>query len=185
MPLSGGERIEVVEYDEHWPQLFAETAGPLRTVLGEVALRLDHIGSTAVPHLAAKPVIDIQISVASLEPLNVFGVPLESLGYVYGADNPELTKRFFREPAGVRRTHVHVRGAGTFAEKFALLFRDYLRLHDSEANDYADLKQRLARELADDREAYAEATSPFIWDVVRRADVWAQQVGWKPGASDA
>lgn len=184
MPLTT-DRIEVVEYDERWPQLFAETSAPLRVVLSDIAVRIDHIGSTAVPRLAAKPVIDVQISVVSLEPLDAFRGPIESLGYVYSADNPELTKRFFREPAGTRRTHVHVRGAGSFAEQFALLFRDYLRVHDLVANEYAELKQRLARELADDREGYTEAKAPFTWDVMRRADTWAQEVGWKPGASDA
>jgi GrpB-like predicted nucleotidyltransferase (UPF0157 family) len=184
VPLTA-DRIEVVEYDERWPRLFAETAAPLRIALGDAALRIDHIGSTAVPGLAAKPVIDIQISVASLDALDAFRLPLESLGYVHQPDNPELTKRFFREPFGLQRTHVHVRAAGSFGEQFALLFRDYLRAHESVANEYAALKKQLARELADDREAYTEAKSPFIWDVMRRADAWAQEVGWKPGASDA
>jgi GrpB-like predicted nucleotidyltransferase (UPF0157 family) len=90
-------------------------------------VRIDHIGSTAVPGLAAKPVIDIQISVASFDPLEAFRAPLEALGYAYRADNTERTKRYFREPAGSSRTHIHVRRAGSFSEQFALLFRDYLR----------------------------------------------------------
>jgi hypothetical protein len=98
-------------------------------VLGEVALRIDQIGSTAVPGLGAKPIIDIQVSVADFEPLAAFRRPLEQLGYVYRADNPERTKRYFREPPGRRRIHVHVRQAGSFSEQWALLFRDYLRAH--------------------------------------------------------
>jgi GrpB-like predicted nucleotidyltransferase (UPF0157 family) len=118
---SGGTRpraIEVVAYDPGWPGRFAELGRELRAGLGEVALRIDHIGSTAVPGLAAKPIIDIQVSVAAFEPLEAFRVPLERLGYVYRADNPERTKRYFREPPGRRRTHVHVRRAGSFSEQW-------------------------------------------------------------------
>jgi GrpB-like predicted nucleotidyltransferase (UPF0157 family) len=90
----------------------------LRAALGEVALRIDHIGSTAVAGLAAKPVIDVQVSVAAFEPVEAFKDPLERLSYVYRADNPERTKRYFREAPGSRRTHIHVRRAGAFPGSF-------------------------------------------------------------------
>jgi GrpB-like predicted nucleotidyltransferase (UPF0157 family) len=76
------EPIEIVAYDVAWPALFRHEAARFREVLGPVALRIDHIGSTAVPGLAAKPVIDVQIAVASFEPLDAFRAPLEALGYV-------------------------------------------------------------------------------------------------------
>ncbi|HEV2920340.1 MAG TPA: GrpB family protein, partial [Actinomycetota bacterium] len=154
---SGGTRpraIEVVAYDPGWPGRFAELGRELRAGLGEVALRIDHIGSTAVPGLAAKPIIDIQVSVAAFEPLEAFRVPLERLGYVYRADNPERTKRYFREPPGRRRTHVHVRRAGSFSEQWALLFRDYLRAHPAVAADYEAEKRTLAIRFRDDRHGY-------------------------------
>jgi len=87
-----------VSYDPTWPGLFAELGRELRGGLGDVALRIDHIGSTSVPGLAAKPVIDIQVSVASFEPIEAFKQPVERLGYGYRADNPARTKRYFREP---------------------------------------------------------------------------------------
>ena len=90
------EPVVIVPNDPSWPALFREQATQLREALGAVALRIDHIGSTAVPGLAAKPVIDIQISVASFAPLDAIRVPLERAGYVFHADNPERTKRFFR-----------------------------------------------------------------------------------------
>jgi GrpB-like predicted nucleotidyltransferase (UPF0157 family) len=89
--------VEIVPYDSAWPDRFARLGRELRRALGDVALRIDHIGSTAVPVLAAKPVIDVQISVASFQPLDTFRAPLEGLGYVYRADNTERTKRYFRE----------------------------------------------------------------------------------------
>jgi GrpB-like predicted nucleotidyltransferase (UPF0157 family) len=110
--------VEIVAYDPAWTARFAELGRDLRAGLGEVALRIDHIGSTAVPGLAAKPIIDIQVSVADFEPLAAYRLPLEQLGYVYRADNPERTKRYFREPPGRRRTHVHVRRAGSFSEQW-------------------------------------------------------------------
>lgn len=117
--------IEIVEYRDAWPTLFAELGCRLRRGLGEVALRIDHIGSTAVPGLRAKPVLDIQVSVAAFEPAG-FRAPLEAAGFAFRADNPDLTKRYFRETSGPR-THVHVRRAGSFAEQFCLMLRDYLR----------------------------------------------------------
>ena len=114
-----------------------------------------------MPGLAAKPIIDIQISVAAFEPLEAFKHPLERLGYVYRADNPERTKRYFREPPGRPRTHVHVRRAGSFSEQWALLFRDYLRAHAEVAAEYAALKRRLAARFRDDRRAYLDAKGRF------------------------
>jgi GrpB-like predicted nucleotidyltransferase (UPF0157 family) len=177
--------VEVVAYDPAWPERFAELGRELRAGLGDVALRIDHIGSTAVPGLAAKPVIDVQVSVASFEPLAAYRQPLERLGFVYRADNPERTKRYFREPPGRPRTHVHVRRAGSFSEQWALLFRDYLRAHREVAAEYGALKRRLALRFRDDRKGYTAAKEPFMWEVIRRADGWAQAQGWLPGPSDA
>ena len=179
------ERIEIVAYDPAWPGRFAELGRELRTGLGEVALRIDHIGSTSVPGLAAKPIIDLQVSVAAFEPLEAFKQPLERLGHVHRADNPERTKRYFREPPGRRRTHVHVRRAGSFSEQWALLFRDYLRAHGEVAAEYEAVKRRLAIRFVDDRHGYTDAKVPFMWEVIRRADEWAQAQGWLPGPSDA
>lgn len=182
---SFAKRVVVVAYDPAWPAVFREVAGPIREALGEAARRLDHIGSTAVPGLAAKSIIDIQVSVASLEPLDAYRLPLEGLGYVCRAENPERTKRYFREPPGERRTHIHVRKAGSWGEQFALLFRDYVRAHPEAARRYAELKRRLAGEYREDGHGYTEAKGPFIWETMREATEWSQAVGWEPGPSDA
>lgn len=177
--------IRVDAYDPQWSTLFAEQAGALRGALGEVAARIDHIGSTAVPGLAAKPIIDIQISVAAFEPLDAFRVPLEQLGYVFRADNQERTKRYFREPPGGRRTHIHVRQVGSFSEQLALLFRDFMRGHPDWAQRYAELKRGLAMTHANDRHRYTEEKRPFTWETLAEADHWAQHTGWFPPPSDA
>jgi GrpB-like predicted nucleotidyltransferase (UPF0157 family) len=175
----------VIPYDPGWPGLFTALGGRLRVALGGVALRIDHIGSTAVPELDAKPIIDVQISVASLEPVDPFREPMEALGFVWQAENPDRTKRYFREPPGDRRTHIHVRRAGSFSEQYALLFRDYLRADATWAARYAEVKHGLAHLLRTDREAYVNAKGPFVWETIQRADGWAQRTGWEPGPSDA
>jgi GrpB-like predicted nucleotidyltransferase (UPF0157 family) len=175
----------IAPYNPDWAASFAGLAGRLRAELGEVAVRIDHIGSTAVRGLAAKPIVDVQVSVASLEPVTAYREQIERCGFVWRADNIELTKRYFRERPGLPRTHLHVRRAGSFSEQFALLFRDYLRTHSDRAAAYADLKRKLAPLLLTDRQAYVEGKVPFIWDTVHLADDWAQAVGWEPGPSDS
>jgi len=179
------DRVVIVPYDPEWPKTFAKLGLSLRNALGDIALRIDHIGSTAIPGLAAKPTIDIQISVASIEPVDPFRIPLASLGYEWKADNPELTKRYFREKSGERNVHIHVRPGGSFREQYAILFRDYVRSHDQDAQRYAELKYRFADEFGEDRLGYADAKAPLIWEIMRKADEWAASIGWEPGPSDA
>lgn len=185
--MKAGDPVWISPYSVTWPERFAQIAQPMRQALGPVALRIDHIGSTAVVGLAAKPVIDLQISVADFEPLDAYRLPLSQLGYLFRADNPERTKRYFREAPGHPRVHIHVRRTGSFSEQFALLFCDFLRTHPEVASEYAHLKIGLARQYSrvEDRAAYTEAKSPFIWKVMAQADAWAQQTGWLPGSSDA
>ena len=177
--------IFVVPYDTHWPEQFAALVGPLRAALGPAALRIDHIGSTSVPGLDAKPVIDIQLSVAAVEPMNSYLGQLEGVGYAWHPFNDDLTRRFFREPSGQQRTHLHVKSAGSWSEQMALLFRDYLRTHGAAAQRYAALKHQLAERFRDDRPAYTNAKAPLIWELLREADEWCRLTGWSPGPSDA
>ncbi|MGH2761028.1 MAG: GrpB family protein [Thermoleophilaceae bacterium] len=175
----------VVDYDPAWPEQFAAPARELRRALGSVALRIDHVGSTAVPGLAAKPIIDVQISAASFEPLSALREPIESCGFVWRANDDDLSRRYFRERPGRRRTHVHVRRAGSFYEQLNLLHRDYLRADPIRAAEYAAFKRSVAHLLLTDRQAYVEAKAPFVWETLARAHDWAQITGWEPEASDA
>jgi GrpB-like predicted nucleotidyltransferase (UPF0157 family) len=143
-------------------------------VLGARALRINHCGSTAVPDLDAKPIIDIQVSVARLQPLDAYAAPLAALGYVHVPHADDAVCPFFHRPAEWPHTHhVHVVEAGGEEERRTLAFRDYLRDHADTAHEYAELKRRLAARVdASDsaaRERYAEAKTEFIEGVVRRA----------------
>jgi GrpB-like predicted nucleotidyltransferase (UPF0157 family) len=177
--------IIIAGYDPSWPREFAEIGAKLRGALGATALRIDHVGSTSVPGLDAKSIIDIQVSVLRLEPPDSYFVPLESLGYRFHASNPDLTKRFFREPPGTRRAHIHVRRSGSFDGALNLLFRDFLRSHPDASQEYAQAKYDLAARFQDDREGYVLAKGPAVWSILRRAHDWAQASGWSPGEADA
>jgi GrpB-like predicted nucleotidyltransferase (UPF0157 family) len=126
--------------------------------------------------LDAKPIIDIQISVPSLEPVETYRSKLEKIGYVFRPDNPDLTKRYFRESPGNKRTHIHVREHGSWSEQFALLFRDYLRASAEDRKRYANEKYRLMGLFRNERHLYVENKEPIIWDIMRRASIWSQHV---------
>jgi GrpB-like predicted nucleotidyltransferase (UPF0157 family) len=181
---AAAELVEIHPWSPDWAAEFRARAAVLRAALGERALRIDHIGSTSVTGLAAKPIVDIQVSVTEFEPFEPLRTAMGEAGYVWRADNPELTKRYFREAPGEKRCHVHVRRAGSWHEQWALLFRDYVRLHPPVAAAYEAEKRRLAARFGDDRHGYTEAKVDFFWATIRRADYWAGDTGWRPGPSD-
>jgi GrpB-like predicted nucleotidyltransferase (UPF0157 family) len=178
-------RIEIHPYDTVWRDEFSQIGSHLRRALGALAIRVDHIGSTSIEGLAAKPIIDVQVSVDMLEPMGRYLSSMKALGYVWREDNSERTKRYFREAPGSRRTHIHVRKAGSWHEQFALLFRDYVRVRSDERYRYERAKRELAEQFPNDRVAYTDAKAPVIWQIMQRADRWAADTGWEPGPSDA
>ncbi|WP_127588347.1 GrpB family protein [Paenibacillus koleovorans] len=177
--------IVVVPYDPKWPVEFRTIGTAIRGALAELAVRIDHIGSTSVVGLDAKPVIDVQVAVESFDQCDPIVQRLAAIGYRYRADNPDLTKRYFREPPGAKRVHLHVREHGSWSEQTALLFRDYLRQHPEDCKRYAETKYSLMQQYQHEREHYVEAKDPIIWEILRRASGWSKMVGWRPGPSDA
>jgi GrpB-like predicted nucleotidyltransferase (UPF0157 family) len=175
-------RVEILSYDPGWAERFAALGAELRGALGDVALRIHHIGSTAVQDLAAKPTLDVQISVASFDPLEAFKTRLETLNPVYRADNTERTRHYFRAPPGCPRTHIHVRRAGSFSEQLALVFRDSSALTLRPRKSTRRSSGPSPKRYRDGRHAYTEAKVPFFWDAIRKADTWAQaECGWIAG----
>ncbi|MDQ6772891.1 MAG: GrpB family protein [Candidatus Dormibacteraeota bacterium] len=157
----------IVPYDPAWPARFEAEAARIRQALGVIAVRVDHIGSTAVPGLAAKDIVDIQVSLRSLEPEAPYRVPLEGVGYVHGPDD-EAAHRFFKRNsvAGRRLVNLHVCEAGGNWESRHLAFRDRLRERPDVAARYEQLKRDLAQ-IFPSRGAYTEAKTAFIRSVVR------------------
>jgi GrpB-like predicted nucleotidyltransferase (UPF0157 family) len=166
--------IEIVPYDPRWPREFEAERDRIHAVFGSRAIRIDHNGSTAVPGLAAKPVIDIQVSVATLHPVGAHAPLLERLGYIGGPHADDDPCPFFHRPATWPHTrHVHLVKAGGDEERRTLAFRDYLRAHADAAREYEALKRQLAiqhRGLdAASREAYAIAKTAFVERVLALA----------------
>ncbi len=185
----------IVPYDPEWPRQFDAIAIDIRRVLGRLARRIDHIGSTAVPGLAAKDVIDVQVSVAALEPEGALVAPLRAAGFVPhpidrdhrppGRDGAvaDWAKRLMVEAPGQRRLNLHLRVDGRPNQRYPLLFRDYLRAHTEAATSYATLKRRLA-ELSLDTGVYADIKDPVTDLIMVAAEEWAARTGWRPGPSD-
>lgn len=167
--------IKIVPYDRKWPAMFAAEAASLRSAMGRLALRIEHVGSTSVSGLAAKPVIDIQVSVASLETLDPYLAALAQRGYRHIAMGLfDLVYPFFQKPAVWPGTHhVHLCVFGADQERRHLAFRDYLRGHPVVAAEYVELKLSLAAindgATLESRERYSRSKTRFVNSVLQRA----------------
>jgi len=185
--------VVITEYQARWPGEFEMMAQRIRSLVGTAAaLRIDHIGSTAVPGLAAKDVIDVQVTVPNLNDTGALTQPLWAAGFRQGAefqrdefrgkaaDDPELRKLYLREPEGERRVHIHVREQGRFNQRYALLFRDYLRAAPPVRREYELLKRRAAQVFPDSIDGYLFLKDPVFHLIYEGAELWAQAVGWAP-----
>ncbi len=177
--------VEVVDYDPSWPETFAAERETLFASVGPQLIELEHVGSTAIPGLRAKPIIDIMAAVRSLDALDSILPALERLGYqLIDAGMPN---RFFLrkvEATGERAFHLHIVEASSWADRKERLMRDYLLDHPEVAAEYAALKTRLAGVHAKDSLAYTRAKTGFVQQIVDRArdrlglprvDVWEGQ----------
>ena len=191
----------LVAYDRTWPAQAARILARLNTACGHRAVRIDHIGSTAIPGMAAKDVIDVQVTVPSLDLADELGEPLTAAGYVprpwrtdvpkpdARSTNPEIDhsddealwgKRIYCSADPGRPTNVHIRVDGWPGQQFALLFVDWLRDNGSAQADYLALKRRVVGEGHATTGAYADAKEPWFLDAYRRAWEWADTTGWRP-----
>ncbi len=176
------DEIALVPYNPHWPKLFTAEAARIREALGSDSIvAIEHFGSTSVPGLSAKPVIDIFVGVRSLAVAREKAVPaLEALGYAFWYDNPNAAHLFFVKglpPHGPRTHHIHMIEPQTFRDPKndaflfwdRLLFRDYLCAHPEEVRRYEAVKNDLAAHFPDDWEAYTYGKSEYIYSVMQKA----------------
>jgi len=180
--IAGSERadsepIQIEPYDKRWPARFESWRQKLDPLLEPVARRIAHVGSTSVPGLAAKPVIDIGVGVVELGDEASYVPAIESLGVQLRSRDDE--HRYFRPFAGrPRDVHIHVWVAGSAFERRHLLFVDYLRTSDGARGRYRAAKVAAAARWPDDRLAYTEAKSEVIARLMGEAEVWARATGW-------
>src|SRR5215216_6643224 len=166
--------VILVPYEEAWPSLFKEERARIEGAIGPWVEEIEHIGSTAVPGLAAKPVIDIMVGVRSLEDTPALVAHLGTIGceYVPELEQQMPFRRYFRKLSGERRTHqIHLveRSDAAFWDRH-VVFRDYLRAHPEVAEGYARLKYEASDRFREDRVAYTDAKTEFIAEVVRLAE---------------
>jgi GrpB-like predicted nucleotidyltransferase (UPF0157 family) len=166
-------KVEIVEYDSKWAVLYREEKAKIVAAIGHLALAVEHIGSTAVVGLGAKPIIDIMVGVRGLSDAQLCMEPLKNLGYRYQPEHeatmPE--RRYFGkgEPPKEQHYHLHmVEKDGEFWRRH-LAFRDYLRTHPETSKQYCEFKKRLASKYGSDREGYTRAKTSFIELVVAKA----------------
>jgi GrpB-like predicted nucleotidyltransferase (UPF0157 family) len=160
--------IVVVPYDSAWPYQFDQERRDLERVLDNWLVEpIEHVGSTAVPGLAAKPVIDIMAGVESLETSRSAIAVLSDIGYCYSPYRPDVEHYFCKPSPAFRTHHLHLVPYGSAGWNDRLAFRDYLRCHPSVAREYEQLKYELAEQYRLDREAYTEAKGPFVARVLQ------------------
>ena len=160
-----GSLVRIVDYDPAWPQRFESERARIAAALGSVARRVDHVGSTAVPGLAAKPIVDIAVAVDDPEDDGAFLVALTRAGYVLRVIEPR--HRLFRTPQ--RDVHVHLWSAGGEEERDQLLFRDWLRTHDDDRALYESVKRDLASRDWGSMQDYADAKTAVVSEIMDRA----------------
>ena len=173
-PISKDASVAVVPYSESWPTMFVAEAALLNIALSPwLVAEIEHVGSTAVIGLHAKPIIDIMAPVQELQSSRPAIEAAQSVGYCYYPYKPDEMHWFCKPTPAARRHHLHLIPWKSRLWKERLAFRDALRMNPALAQEYSSLKLRLAAQYPHDREAYTEAKAPFIASVIRpsRAEV--------------
>lgn len=168
-------KVEVFSYDEKWNQMFKEEAAKLQTIFGNELVDIHHIGSTSVPCLKAKPIIDIMPVVRDINKVDKYNIFMQEIGYEPKGENGIPKRRYFQKGGENRTHHVHIYQTGSYEIKRHLAFRDYLVLHTDEMKKYADLKEELAKQFPYDIESYIDGKNYFVKDIERKSLNWYEE----------
>ncbi|CAM4031000.1 GrpB family protein [Mesobacillus zeae] len=164
-------KVEISPHKEEWFMMFQEESDKIKDVLGDVILNVYHIGSTAIPNINAKPIIDIMVEVANISKVDKFNDKMEQLGYDAHGEYGISNRRFFSK--GNNRTHhVHIFEQGNDEIARHITFRDYLIAHPKEAQKYSQLKQSLAEKFPTNIEKYIEGKNDYIKSIDNKAEKW-------------
>lgn len=172
-------KVEVVPHDPQWRDAFAAEAAHLAAALGVDVAAIHHIGSTAIPGIHAKPVIDLLVEVDDIEAIDARSGAMEALGYQVMGEFGIPGRRYFRKDDrhGTRTHQVHAFQAGSPQAERHLAFRDYMIAHPAEAQRYSELKRKLAEEYPYDMDGYIDGKDGFIKEMDRRAAQWRSSAG--------
>jgi GrpB-like predicted nucleotidyltransferase (UPF0157 family) len=168
--------VKLNPFTNEWERLFSEEKSRLQAAIGKYVLDIQHVGSTSIPGIVAKPIIDIAIAVKNFEKASVCIKSIEQLGYEYKGENG-IPRRHFFAKGNPRTHHIHMNELGSREWNDQISFRNYLTLHLEVAKEYAELKMELARQYPTDRQAYLDNKDPFIERVIQLTRSEAKESG--------
>ena len=166
------QRGIVSSYNEKWVQKFMEESEKLNLIFGNEIIDIHHIGSTAVPGLIAKPIIDIMPVVIDINNVDKYNTKMQEIGYEPKGENGIVRRRYFHKGGDNRSHHVHIFQIGSYEINRHLAFRDYLRSHPNEMKRYGELKEKLARQFPNDIESYINGKDYFVKDIEMKVLEW-------------
>lgn len=166
--------IEVISYNSEWQEEYLNEAEKIRTIMTRDIIKTHHIGSTSIPGMSAKPVIDILVEVKDINNIDKYNNEMEKLGYIPKGENGIFGRRFFLKGLYNRTHHIHTFQEGNSEIQRHLNFRDYMIAHPEEAKRYGELKIQLANKFRHDIESYINGKDSFIKDIDRKAEKWSK-----------
>jgi len=162
--------VELKPYNPKWKDLFVQESDLISSAISEFLVDIQHIGSTAIPDIVSKPIIDVAAAIDSLENIEKIIAPLEKIGFIYRGEQGIPDRHLFVKGGEEFRTHhLHVMFKEHHEWKKHLVFRDYLLEHPEEARQYSELKKKLEKEYKEDREAYTDSKTTFINGILEKA----------------
>ena len=165
-------KVKVSLYKEKWNQMFIEEAVKLNLIFGKEIIDIYHIGSTAVPGLIAKPIIDIMPVVKDINNVDKYNRTMQEIGYEPKGANGIVSRRYYQKGGDKRSHHVHIYQVGSVEIIRHLAFRDYLIVHPNVMKRFGELKEKLARQFPDDIESYINGKNHFVKVIERKALEW-------------
>lgn len=166
--------IEVVEYDEKWNQMYLAEAKKIKEILKEEIINIYHIGSTSIPNMDAKPVIDIMIEVKNINNIDKYNDKMSEINYIAKGEYGIEGRRFFLKGLYKRTHHVHIFQKNNKEIKRHINFRDYMISNQKEAIEYSTLKKKLAVEFRHDIDGYCKGKDLFIKNIDKKAKIWSE-----------
>ncbi|WP_274436616.1 GrpB family protein [Alicyclobacillus sp. ALC3] len=161
--------MTVVPYDPDWSRIFELVLNQISPVLSDIASEIEHVGSTSVPGLAAKPIVDVDVAVANRDDVYIAIRRLAGIGYIHEGDLGVEGREAFIPPIGLPQHHLYVCTVDNAEYERDILFRDYLRNHPEETKRYGELKLELAHQFPNDRVSYTTGKSDFVNEILKRA----------------
>ncbi|MGB2782423.1 MAG: GrpB family protein [Atribacterota bacterium] len=165
-------RVEVVSYNSNWKGMYKEESEKIKNILSDIIIDIHHIGSTAIPEIKAKPVIDILVEVKDIETVDRYNNKIEEFGYEVMGEYGIPKRRFFKKGGNKRTHHIHIFQTGNEEIERHINFKEYLIAHPDKGREYSKLKEELINKYSYDIESYTQGKNDFIKEIDKKAKLW-------------